>query len=54
MAKNVLFKRKSKGQGNDCFFCGEAAIWEAQAKSGLAVLCCGSKHCRRKAEKYVK
>jgi hypothetical protein len=48
MAKEkVLFKRKSKGQGKDCYFCGEVAIWEAQA-GGATVLCCGSKHCRKK------
>lgn len=49
----VIFKRKSKGQGDKCFFCiEEAAIWEAQGKNGT-IQCCGSKHCRKKAEKYV-
>lgn len=54
MAKEkVLFKRKSKGQGNKCHFCGSAAIWEA-SHNGTAVLSCGSKHCLKKADKYVK
>ena len=50
--EKVTFKKKSKGQGKICHFCREPAIWEALL-NGSAVSCCGSKHCRKKAEKFV-
>lgn len=53
MAKgSVEFKKKSKYLRKTCFFCGKTALWEAHGKNG-EILCCGSKHCQKKAEKYV-
>jgi len=48
-----VFKKKSKHLGKSCNFCPGIAIWEV-SRNGSAVLCCGSKHCRKDVSKMIK
>ncbi len=50
--EKVLFKKVSWSQKKPCHFCDQHARWKATI-NGNSVDCCGSKYCRKKAEKFV-